>query len=128
VKLTLRRFSYDEMLPACGQGALGIMAREGDEATCRLLDGLNDAKAHSAVSAERAFLKKLGGGCQIPIGALAEVRANRLTLRGGVFSLDGRRSVKGKISGNKKDACELGEKLAKKLLSKGAGSIIKGAK
>lgn len=128
VPIFISLFSYDDMLPACGQGALGIMAREDDEIACRLLDALNDTKSYSAVSAERAFLKGLGGGCQIPIGALAEIHGNRISLRGGVFSLDGSRSVKGRISGNKKDACKLGMNLAKKLLSKGAGSIIKGAK
>lgn len=124
-KLCLLLFSYDEMLPACGQGALGIMARKDDEMTRRLIDRLDDARAHSAVAAERAFLTELGGGCQIPIGALAQIRGNKVILKGGVFSLDGRKAIRGETSGRKEDAVKIGKNLAKKLLSKGAASIIK---
>ena len=77
------------MCPAAGQGALGIEIREGDAATRELLVFLNDANARAATSCERALLNSLGGGCQVPIGAFAEVRNGTLHLESIVADPDG---------------------------------------
>ena len=76
------------MLPAVGQGALGLECRTDDAETRRLLAGLDDAATRQAVLAERALLRGLGGGCQVPIGAAARVDGGRLTLRGAVLPPD----------------------------------------
>lgn len=112
------------MLPAIGQGALAIEGRVGDEQVQKLVAFLNHPPTQSAVAAERAFSRKLGGGCQVPIAAHARVETDRLTLNGLVAGLDGRRIIKGKVEGSSAKSEDLGRKLAEELLEKGAGEIL----
>src|SRR5205807_1005478 len=83
------------MLPAVGQGALGLECRAEDQETVDLVVRLDDATTHQAVRAERELLRALGGGCQVPIGAAAVVAAETLTLRGAVLAPDGSRRIEG---------------------------------
>jgi hydroxymethylbilane synthase len=112
------------MLPAVGQGALGLECRTGDQATLALVERLNDAPARQAVTAERALLRALGGGCQMPLGASAVVRDGRLKLRAAVLPPDGSRRIDGEVTGPAADAPLLGQQLAKELLAKGAQELI----
>ena len=102
----------DIMLPAPGQGALAVQARVDDKATCALLKPLDHALTRAATTAERAFLRALGGGCQVPIAACAEVCGNVLHLRGLVATVDGTRVMRGEVSGETEKAEELGKSLA----------------
>jgi hydroxymethylbilane synthase len=117
-------FAAGDMLPAVGQGALGIELRKDDT---ELLDGLaflNDAETTVAVAAERAFLYRLEGGCQVPIGAYAEVKGDQVELTGLVASVDGKIVLKESLTGPGKAAQELGTQLANKLLDLGGKEIL----
>ncbi len=116
-------FSVDEMIPAVGQGALALETRDDDELRHRLRE-LNHPASESAVLAERAFLGRLQGGCQVPIGAYGEVEAGELRLRGFVGSVDGRRYLKREKRGPIVAAPELGLALAEEMLAAGASEII----
>jgi hydroxymethylbilane synthase len=112
-------------LPAVGQGVIGIECRADDSAACAAVQALDDPAAHTAVSAERAFARRLGGSCQSPIAAFAELEAGgRLTLRGLVAEPDGSRLIRDCISGSAEDAEELGVRLAERVLSAGAGELL----
>ncbi len=113
------------MLPAVGQGAIGIEIRENDEETRSLVGFLNDAETSSCVHAERAFMKALDGDCQAPVGAFATVDGAMLNVAGLVASPDGRELVRQQIDGSVKEAVSLGENLAKALLGQGAKDILK---
>ncbi len=122
-------FTFDELLPAVGQGSLAVEARAGDEATGALLAPLGDADAARAVRAERALMRTLQGGCQVPIAAHAEVVradgvATRLRLRAFVGSLDGSRTVRRETTGPAADPEALGARLAAELLAAGADGIL----
>ena len=104
------------MLPAVGQGALGIECRSADRATLDIVEQLNHVPTRQAVLAERAFLRAMGGGCQVPMGATARVVGTTLTLRAAVLSPDGSRRVEGQHQGESRDAERIGETLAAKLI------------
>jgi len=110
--------------PAVGQGALAIQARADDEETLRRVAQLDDPPSGAATTAERALLARLEGGCQIPVGALAEVKGDRLTLAAMVCALDGSRAIDGHQEGDVADAAAVGAALAEELLARGAGEII----
>jgi hydroxymethylbilane synthase len=112
----------DWMLPAVGQGALGLECRTADAETRALVSAVNHSPTHQAVLAERAFLRALQGGCQVPIGAAASVHGGELSLRGAVLSPDGSRRIEGTMSGA--NAEEIGENLARELLKRGAGELL----
>lgn len=112
------------MLPAVGQGALGLECRTDDTATRDLLRQLDDAATRPAVVAERAFLFALGGGCLVPIGALATVAGEQLSLRGVVLPPEGRARVESSVTGPVADAEALGRKLADELLARGARELL----
>jgi hydroxymethylbilane synthase len=112
------------MLPAVGQGALGLECREEDTATRALLESLNDAPTRQAVLAERAFLRELGGGCQVPIGAWAYVEGKPLRLRGVVLRPDGGCRLEGELTGSPAAPEELGYQLARVLLGRGARQLL----
>ena len=118
------RFTPDVMLPAVGQGALGIECRADDEETANLLQVLNDGPTHAAVLAERAYLFALQGGCQLPIGALATVDGDDLRLRGNVVSRDGSKMLEGEEAGRISDAVAIGRSLGERLLSQGARGLL----
>ncbi len=112
------------MLPAVGQGALGLECRADDAVTVGLLDRLNDAPTRQAVLAERALLRGLGGGCLVPIGASARVEGDRLMLRGAVLTPDGRQRVTAEKDGPAAEPEELGQQLADILLACGARELL----
>jgi hydroxymethylbilane synthase len=111
-------------LPAIGQGALGIETRRGDQEVEERIDFLNDRLSAIAVSAERAFLKKLEGGCQVPIAAFARIIDSMLHIDGLVGTLDGKRLIRHHLEGTIDQAESLGTELAEILLSKGAKEIL----
>jgi hydroxymethylbilane synthase len=114
----------DIMLPAVGQGALGIETRAGNKFINEIVSSIHHKETYKAVLAERALLKTLRGGCQVPIGAYAEVKQSGLFLDALVGSLDGSVTFRKKIRGRKNKPEELGKKLAKQLLDAGAKSIL----
>lgn len=117
-------FEAKEMLPAVGQGALGIELRKDDAELLAGLAFLNDTDTSVAVKAERAFLYRLEGGCQVPIGAFAEVNGGQVVLTGLVASVDGQVVLKDSITGPGEEARELGTMLANKLLDLGGREIL----
>ena len=117
-------FSANEMLPQVGQGALGIETRRGDVETNNLVAVLKDQETTACVFAERAFLRGLGGGCQFPIAANARIENDKLFLDGLVAEPSGAQILRGQIAGETANAETLGEKLANKLLDKGARELI----
>ncbi|PAJ72424.1 hydroxymethylbilane synthase [Pseudoalteromonas sp. NBT06-2] len=114
----------DVSLPANGQGAVGIECRTDDEATKALLAPLEHNETRMRVLAERAMNRKLQGGCQVPIGAYAEIKADKLTLKGLVGAVDGSIILQDTVSGVVSDAEQLGEQLADTLLGRGADKIL----
>lgn len=118
------RISSDVMLSAVGQGAIAVEIRENDPDMAELMKHLEDADTRAAVTAERALLRELEGGCQIPIGALGTVDAGTLKLDGMVASLNGQELVRESISGAPEDAAKLGVELANKLKELGAEKIL----
>jgi hydroxymethylbilane synthase len=114
----------DEMLSAVGQGSLGVETRSDDEETNALVARLDDPRTRAAVLAERALLRSLGGGCQVPIAAHAKVVDDKLSLDGLVATLDGTQVLRDSLDGNAADAARVGEELAAKLLERGAGALL----
>jgi hydroxymethylbilane synthase len=112
------------MLPAVGQGALGLECRANDAETMALLAELDDGPTHQAVLAERALLRGLGGGCLVPIGAAAVVDGDKLMLRAAVLSPDGRRRVGDSTACDAGDAAAGGRWLAASLMGQGAGDLL----
>jgi len=110
------------MCPAAGQGALGIEIREGDVKMRKHLAFLNDPDARAATVCERALLNKLGGGCQVPIGAFAEMRDGKLHLTGVVARPDGSEVLREQQSGT--DPVALGESVGETLLNRGGAKIL----
>ena len=115
---------FEIMLPAVGQGAMAVEIRKEDVELHEILRVLNDTETEFCVKAERAFLRFLEGGCQVPIGANATIEDDKIYLEGLVGSLNGKTNLREKISGTKTDAKSLGEKLAQILIEKGANEIL----
>jgi hydroxymethylbilane synthase len=114
-------------LPAPGQGALAVEVRSDDRFMIQVChDVLDDHATRMAVTAERAFLEGLGGGCQLPVGALAVVAPDRLRLRGIVIGVDGSRCVGGETTSLLEDAFEAGIDLARRLMQQGAKELLDG--
>ena len=111
-------------LPAIGQGALGIETRMDDNEVQEKVHFLNDEDSWIAVSAERVFLKKLGGGCQVPIAAFACIFSSLLRIDGLVGTIDGKRLIRHHVKGPIEKAESLGIELAEILLAKGAKEIL----
>ena len=113
--------SWDVMLPAPGQGALAIQCRADDQTTLRLLAALEDDSTRTCVTAERAFLSGLGGGCSVPVAAYATVK-HEISLIGLVASPDGKQVIR--VSGKGNDPRQLGNELAQQAISQGASEIL----
>jgi hydroxymethylbilane synthase len=118
-------FDAGSMLPAVGQGALGMECRGDDSRVMELLGKLDHAETRAGVSAERALLARLEGGCQVPLGAWGRLENGRLRLDAIVLSADGAEHVRDIISGAPEDAEALGRELAERLLSAGARPLLK---
>jgi len=116
--------TLDVMLPAPGQGALAIQCRLDDQTTLNLLTPLEDEATRKAVTAERAFLSGLGGGCSVPVAAYAETseQLTGISLAGLVISEDGKKVIRVKRSGA--DAQILGNELAQRAIAQGANDIL----
>jgi hydroxymethylbilane synthase len=112
------------MCPAAGQGALGIEIRLGDAATRQHLEFLNDPAARAATTCERALLNRLGGGCQVPIGAMAEIRNGSLHLESIVADPDGSKLLRDSRDGDIEDAEQLGNAAGAALLARGGDKIL----
>jgi hydroxymethylbilane synthase len=115
---------FELMLPAPGQGALGIQGRADDPDIDRYLQPLDHAPTRAAVTAERAFLAGLGGGCSIPVGALAQVDDRQLVLWGVVASADGEELIRLDVSGMADQAEVLGRHLAEAAIEAGASELL----
>ena len=116
--------SLDVSLPAIGQGALGIEGREDDDFVQNLVARFEHRPTRVTVTAERTFLARLEGGCQVPIAGHAVLEGEELTLDGLVASVDGKRYVRYALSGSAQEAESLGMKVAEKLLERGAHQIL----
>ena len=116
--------AVDACVPAPGQGIIAIETRADDRDTLAALAPVDDATATAALTAERAVVTALGGGCQVPIGAFAETRGDRLHLRTVVASLDGSQVLRSEASLPVDSAHSLGIAVARRLLEAGAGSIL----
>jgi len=114
----------NEIVPAVGQGALGIEIKKDNTFADAILQSIHHENTCIAVTAERALLKALEGGCQVPIGAYAEVKPNGLYLFASVGSIDGAIQYRKKIRGSKKEPEKVGQKLANDLLKAGAKEIL----
>lgn len=119
------QFTEDRMLPAVGQGALGLECRADDMETRQAVSQLDHAPTRAAVEAERELLRCLSAGCLAPVAALATVENNALMLRARVLSIDGSQVLEGSDSGSQTDANLIGQRLAGDLLNKGAAELIR---
>ncbi|WPD24113.1 MAG: hydroxymethylbilane synthase [Candidatus Electrothrix scaldis] len=117
-------FTPEQMLPAIGQGSLGIELRITDSELLEGMQFLHDQKTATAVAAERAFLLRLEGGCQVPIGGFATVDNDTVTLTGLIASLDGKTILREQLSGTAADAEKIGVTLAEILLDRGGKAIL----
>ncbi|MDM8527954.1 hydroxymethylbilane synthase [Anaerolineales bacterium HSG24] len=114
----------EQMLPAPGQGALGIQGRTDDTRVNPYLQALDDPVTRSQVTAERAFLNSLGGGCSLPVGAWATMSDDRITLQGMVASLDGKTVIKIEDDAPIVEAEQLGRKVAQNAIDQGATALL----
>lgn len=117
-------FEVDTMVPAPGQGALGIEIREDDGEMRKLLRPINDENAELAVATERAVLSGLGGGCQVPIGVYASIKNGDLAIVGMVADYNGKRRVVAEELAAPKQAALMAERMAASLLSQGARELL----
>lgn len=118
------RLPITQMLPAAGQGALGIECRSDDKAIAELIHPLNHHETAICVTAERSLCKQLGGNCQVPVGAYAEIVQHQLLLRGLVASTDGKKILRAEQMGELQQATALGVSVAEMLLQQGAKEIL----
>lgn len=116
-------FPLDVMLPAPGQGALVVQCRADDVETLKLFEVIHHSLTEAAVSAERAFLSNLGGGCSLPIGAFAQKNNGTIILTGAVISADGKQAIR--LSAVDTDPQKLGQRLADLVLERGAAELLK---
>ncbi|MCC7212905.1 MAG: hydroxymethylbilane synthase [Candidatus Brocadia sp.] len=115
---------FDIMLPAVGQGSLCIEIRKDDERVLKIVSALNDTQTRIAIEAERALLAKLQGGCQVPIGAYAQIQNNQVFLEAIICTVDGGHAIRDSYSGHSTQAARLGEALAERMLESGGKRIL----
>jgi len=126
VDMSLYLFDTEQILPAPGQGALALECRTDDTTTVEMLQKLDHLPSRQAVTAERALLHALGGGCRVPIAAYAEVQGDYLTLNALVTDPEGYESIRDAIEGRASEAETLGATLARQLLARGASRLLEG--
>jgi hydroxymethylbilane synthase len=119
------RLDPELSLPAIGQGALAIEILEDDRRTAAIVDGIDHRETRLATTAERAFLRRLGGSCVTPVAAFGQIEGDSLVLTGMVASLDGKRMVKQALRGEASTPDEVGRALAEELLAAGAAGILR---
>jgi hydroxymethylbilane synthase len=118
------RFRKNQVIPAVGQGAIGIEIRTDDVSIAALLASINHRPTFTAVTAERAFLRTLDSGCQFPVGAHAVCRDDQLVITGFSASEDGKKMIKARVNGSALDPEGCGKQLAEELIAKGAWEIL----
>ena len=118
-------FSPNQFIPAVAQGFLGIEVRLNDNNILNIVKKLNHTDSFIRAESERAFLKRLEGGCQVPLGCYSEIDGEELNLIGFIADLEGKRFIKDKIKGKKEDYKNLGIELAERLLKQGGEEILK---
>lgn len=111
-------------LPAVGQGALAIETRQDDPEVLSVLEFLNDSGTIAAVTAERAYLREVQGGCQVPVGVYGQINGDQLLLEATILKIDGTREVRAQMSASCSEAEELGVKLAQQMLAAGGKEIL----
>lgn len=119
-----QQFPYHVCLPAVGQGALCVEIRIDDEYMQNMMRSIDHPESSAAIKAERAFLRKLGGGCRFPIAALGMVDSGQLELTGMVADRDGKRMIRSSASGRQDEAEYIGEELAEALFNMGAKELL----
>ena len=122
----VERFGVRDFVPAPGQGAIAIVCRRDDKKTMAILRRIEDSKSRAEISAERALIEKVEGGCRFPLGAVAVTRGDKLTLYASIFSADGSKNIKVAKTGSVAGAEKLGSKVADVLLKQGAGELAEG--
>lgn len=115
----------DDFIPAVGQGSLAIEVREEDERVLKMVSLLDHKPSRLRAMCERSFLRELQGGCQVPIGAYSWIEKDQIFLKGFVSDLEGIKFIEGMRSGGVNRAESIGRELAKELLEKGAGEILR---
>ena len=116
--------SPEVMLPAVGQGALAIETLKNNFKICEMLKFIDDKNTRAVTNTERAFLRVVEGGCQVPVGVYAQIEGNKITADAVIASLDGKKTIRDKISGPIDEAEYIGEDLANKLLYTGGKEIL----
>jgi hydroxymethylbilane synthase len=114
----------ETMLPAVGQGALGLEIRDSDDELKKILVKINHMPTYAEVTSERSFLRHLGGGCRLPIAALGKVEGDKLSLEGLVAAPQGSSIIRDKVRGPVFEAEELGKQLAKIILERGGKKLL----
>jgi hydroxymethylbilane synthase len=122
----VERFKVDEFVPAPGQGAIAIVCRRDDVKTAQMLRSIEDPVSRAEITAERALIEKVEGGCRFPLGAVAISKDGKMTLYASIFSADGSRGIKIKTTGSAKNPEKLGTKVADDLLERGAAELAAG--
>lgn len=122
------RIPLEACVPAPGQGTIAVEVRRDDQAARDHVAPISDAASAARLAAERSLVLGLGGGCQLPVGAIAEVRGTRLDMSAIVISLDGSEAITGTVDGEMSDAEALGADLATQLLASGAGRVLEQAR
>ena len=117
-------FPIDVIIPAVGQGALGLEIRKDDEYLYNIVSRLDNENARITITAERSFLKAFGGGCKTPVGAYAWIENKRLNMIGGVFSIDGNKSIVETISNDSLNPEDIGRKIADIIVKRGGLDLI----
>lgn len=115
----------EDFIPAVGQGSLAIETRVEDERVINFVKGLNHEESWLRAMCERAFLRELQGGCQVPIGAYAWMEGGRIRIKGFISDLEGERFLEGYEEGSLQEAEEVGKRLAQRLLREGGEEILK---
>lgn len=118
------RLSFEDFTPAPGQGALAVVAREDNEEVGKALRRVNHWPSMAATLAERAFVRKVGGGCKVPLGAVAQVQDGALSLQASVLSPDGKTKIQTSKTGDLASPEGLGLKVAQEILELGARTLI----
>jgi hydroxymethylbilane synthase len=120
-----QRLSLDQFPCAAGQGAIAIVAREGNNSLIELLQSVDHKVTRAEITAERSLVLKLAGGCRVPIGAVSQVVGNTLTVQGSIYALNERKKIYASAKGSLSQAVELGYKVGEELIAQGAEEIKK---
>jgi hydroxymethylbilane synthase len=122
----VERFGVREFVPAPGQGAIALVCRRDDRKTMSMLRRIEDPKSRAEISAERALIEKVEGGCRFPLGAVAVTNGDKLTVYASVFSADGSKNISVKKTGSAAKPEKVGSKVADVLLEHGAAELAAG--